>query len=651
MQGRVRSLMSRIGTLEQTLAEAGLPVPASELDGEVQEEQNQPDVSTMPVMAVSDSAIGGSPMSSVSPERDEDPISGDVRRRDCSKAPVESLTTKLRTGSMSGSRPRLHGGSSRYFGLTTNYHIYSDFHNSEVNAKNEAMNTEANRFINRVPLNAQEYLLDCFWSCYNLVIPVIYRDAFETDYVRGQNTHYSGFLHVCMLGIGFRYADRGRPGLQPFVRKDRESIFHKEAKLLVERELRMPGGIPSIQALILLGDLECGVGSYNTGWLYAGMASRLCFDLGLHRDTTGSEISQLEKQVRTTTLWACTTIDRYWGLFLGRPTSIKLADLSVRNKDHPMRDCYPMGIERLLETEIYDSLIQLVEIAATITEAVDNDRSLSDSTAYYVAAGLDKELRVWYDNLDRNLKWSSESLHAAPAGYFFLHQQYHSLFVLLYRPFIPEQKQGASALIVEVARKTCFNHAMEVARIIKAYRRRFEMRTMFVTGLQHAATAALAIVEGMSAVSSKQQSSALIHLQCLAETLNANSAAYFPAKVMSEILFSVIEEHREAQAQNRAADEKTHRAQADSQIISEAAVASNSQPAALSVYPQEEQGDMGMNSIPWTEQGYVETENWSGDNFSLDAVLSGESTAAQENVLDSEIWESIMSMLSQPMEY
>jgi hypothetical protein len=35
-------------------------------------------------------------------------------------------------------------------------------------------------------------------------------------------------------------------------------------------ELERPGGIPSVQAFLLLGDLECGIGRDNTGWMYAG---------------------------------------------------------------------------------------------------------------------------------------------------------------------------------------------------------------------------------------------------------------------------------------------------------------------------------------------------------------------------------------------
>ena len=59
-----------------------------------------------------------------------------------------------------------------------------------------------------------------------------------------------------------------------------ESTLHREAKYMLDHELERPGGIPSVVALLLLGDLECGVGRDNLGWMYGGMAVRLAFDIG-----------------------------------------------------------------------------------------------------------------------------------------------------------------------------------------------------------------------------------------------------------------------------------------------------------------------------------------------------------------------------------
>lgn len=155
------------------------------------------------------------------------------------------------------------------------------------------------------------------------------RKAFEEDKENEGTQNYSGFLNVCLLAIGVRFADLNRPEMQKVGFWDRESDLHREAKYLFEYELEKPGGIPSVQALLLLGDLEAGVGRDKIGWLYAGatklrkslpgskswltvslgMACRLVFDLGLNLDTAQLDLSKQEVQIRQMVLGACMIYD------------------------------------------------------------------------------------------------------------------------------------------------------------------------------------------------------------------------------------------------------------------------------------------------------------------------------------------------------
>jgi hypothetical protein len=76
-----------------------------------------------------------------------------------------------------------------------------------------------------------------------------------------------------MLGIGFRFSDWDREDVKAITLGNRESTLHREAKAMVEVELEQPGGIASVQALLMLADLECGVGRDTTGWVYSGRSS------------------------------------------------------------------------------------------------------------------------------------------------------------------------------------------------------------------------------------------------------------------------------------------------------------------------------------------------------------------------------------------
>ena len=173
-------------------------------------------------------------------------------------------------------------GRLRYFGPTTNCHVHSESLNPFFDSAQEQdeQRRRCDKIIRSLPLEMYDYLMELFWQCYNPVIHVLHQEAFNEDRKNGKTQFYSGFLHVCVLAMGFRFADKDRRDVKRISLPGMESTLHREAKYMLDHELERPGGIPSVVALLLLGDLECGVGRDNLGWLYGGMAVRLAFDIG-----------------------------------------------------------------------------------------------------------------------------------------------------------------------------------------------------------------------------------------------------------------------------------------------------------------------------------------------------------------------------------
>jgi hypothetical protein len=237
-------------------------------------------------------------------------------------------------------------GRLRYFGPTTNFHVYADLNMATTKSESREQNKRTDRIIRALPPETYDYLMDLYWSSYNSVLHVVHRKAFEEDKENGGTQNYSGFLNICLLAMGYRCADPNRVETQKIGVWDRESDLHREAKYLFEYELEKPGGIPSVQALLILGDLECGVGRDNTGWMIGGMnlrpilarhfvlfsylvfarccsccclrwlttplgmACRLGFDLGLNLDTSQLGLTEQEVQIRHMVLWACAVYDK-----------------------------------------------------------------------------------------------------------------------------------------------------------------------------------------------------------------------------------------------------------------------------------------------------------------------------------------------------
>lgn len=331
-------------------------------------------------------------------------------------------------------------GRLRYYGPTVNSHIYSELEVDEAKSTREMMEQtrRAEKAIRSLPLETHDYLMSLFWQHYNAVLHVVHEGAFYEDREAGRSQYYSGFLHICILAMGYRFADKSRLDMQRIALPDRESTLQREAKYMLDLELERPGGIPSVAALLILGDSEVGVGRDNVGWMYSGMAMRLCYDIGLHLDSRQSGMAERDIDIRKMTLWACVIYDRYWSLFLGRPLTIKTADLEVHSladQFERLGTCQPAGPEKSLNTRIYEALLDLMEIAGKIVENSDHRKHLMDQSqtqnpdqsAYFRLAALDREIHNWAKRLPADLRYTEENRVNAPFSFYLLHQQYHAV--------------------------------------------------------------------------------------------------------------------------------------------------------------------------------------------------------------------------------
>jgi hypothetical protein len=260
------------------------------------------------------------------------------------------------------------------------------------------------------------------------------------------------------------------------------------------------------------------------------------------------------------TLWACVIYDKYWALFLGRPTSMKSSDLEVYHLSKQFErlgTCLPAGPEKALETQIYEALLDLMELAGKITENLD-PRSQTDAAvdrdAYLRMAALDREFGNWYARLPEALKWTPANINSAPFSFFILHQQYHAALILLHRPFaMYEEPSGSDSEdshspdnhFSALSRTVCTKHAIRVARIFWQHRQRFDTKQICVTGLQHAGTAATALVAALAFIKdANDRHNNMQYLECLSASLQDMSQTYQPAERMFLVLQAVLTELR-----------------------------------------------------------------------------------------------------------
>jgi len=221
--------------------------------------------------------------------------------------------------------------------------------------------------------------------------------------------------------------------------------------------------------------------------------------------------------------------------------------------------CKPAGIQKSLETQIYEELLDLMELAGKIAEIRNpGEQSNQDvdkaNSAYLYVMNLDRQLQTWYRRLPENLVWKPANIQTAPFSFFLLHQQYHCSLILLHRPWAryeeptpPSSDDGEDDSFnldnnhSFMSRSICTRQAIRVSRIFWHHRQRFDTRRIFCTGMQHAGTAATALVAALASLKNpSERKSNMQYLENLAAALQDMSATYQPAASMSSILQAVM---------------------------------------------------------------------------------------------------------------
>jgi len=224
--------------------------------------------------------------------------------------------------------------------------------------------------------------------------------------------------------------------------------------------------------------------------------------------------------------------------------------------------CQPAGATKSLETEIYEHLLELMELAGKIIEIQDTrittTQAMNDD-AYLQVMNLDRQLQAWYRRLPEKLAWKPANIQTAPSPFFLLHQQYHCSLILLHRPWAKYDEDQAESDSSEddfttvdnnyshMSRSICTRQGIRVAQIFWHHRQCLDIRKCFVTGLQHAGTAATALVAALAVMKDvNERKNNMKYLECLAMALHDMGPTYQPAESMSNILQAVMVELSES---------------------------------------------------------------------------------------------------------
>lgn len=353
-------------------------------------------------------------------------------------------------------------GRVKYYGPTSSLHTSEKMSYNFVRWDDSMLELDDQDDISPTLRN---HLLERYWQFQHKVLQVVHREAFLQDMQAGRSRYYSKALLYAILAnaaVSSEVAeiralalsrDEDPEGSKPYLLR--------KATEMTEHEIENNVGVTTVQCLQLLSAVHSRRGGDTKGWLESGRASRLIFELGLHKEDAefqSSHSSPMDLEVRRVVFWGCFAYDRGWGLYLGRPCALNLDDVTIS----------PLSLVSD-ETSSYSAELSILLAWATLFTIVgDICNALNKkSFTYNHLQTFHQTLLTWESSIDPGLRHTPG---CAPAVYV-LQLQFHAAMILLHRSTarfgINETENTPTS---QGSRAICIDHVLQIARILADYR-------------------------------------------------------------------------------------------------------------------------------------------------------------------------------------
>ncbi|KAF5577026.1 Nit-4-like protein [Fusarium pseudoanthophilum] len=316
------------------------------------------------------------------------------------------------------------------------------------------------------PTELALHLLNLHWARQHHTFLLTYRPAVMRD-LECSGPYCSTFMLNAIFACCCKFSPR------PDVRDDPNDassvgrrFFKRCDDLLSSDYLLTRPHISTIVGLVLLGSTYNARGETSKGWLYTGYALRMVYDLGLHLDPKQTTEDPEEIEIRRRVFWGAFVCDKLQSLYMGRPVAINLRDSQVSREFldlyEEMEPFYPSalaaGSSSRLDENMGDAIPrhsvstfqQLCLLSKIMTTIINRFYVVGAtfSNAQIDLRKIEQALQQWRDKLPSELDfqpWLCTSTAVQTPNIMVLHNVYHSLIILVHRPFISDDHLRSTA--------------------------------------------------------------------------------------------------------------------------------------------------------------------------------------------------------------
>ncbi|EHY60787.1 hypothetical protein ABEF95_009059 [Exophiala dermatitidis] len=356
--------------------------------------------------------------------------------------------------------------------------------------------------VTNLDLALRDYLLDQFWNYFNACIPVVHKSAFLASFQERCDDFYSPELHLAVLAMGLQRADHGREDVQSLLLPNRDTTLHKELRLAMNNlPPRQTRNITHAQSAILLGLLEWERGLGHTARLWLDAAFAIITDLQDCHPDFKTQLSDDAHIVHRIVVRAASLIHGQWSLFhqsLHPPFGARPLNLATsgRLSSNP----HSSMVAQDLASQIYNAQLELMSMAKDGMEQLQSLPSLPAGDPFPLLNQMQSRLKDWYDNLPDGMSWKEHQTQTPSlSSFFLLHQQYHSVILLLYRPYTSceslmklQRRRNKTDLrqLSNALGSILLTQAMRLTDVLSEYHSQHVSNTIHSLAVQQAALAA-----------------------------------------------------------------------------------------------------------------------------------------------------------------
>ncbi|ORZ11428.1 fungal-specific transcription factor domain-domain-containing protein [Absidia repens] len=175
------------------------------------------------------------------------------------------------------------------------------------------------------------HLVDFFFKYINSIFPLVHHATLVQSIKDGS---ISPPLLWSVMAIGARFSDH------PDIKTDPPywagEKFARKAGALISNDLFEPT-VPNLQFWGVMACLEYGRAAGSRAWIYGGLAARICFELGFHKEETlklpvykkDGTMDRVAMLMRRRIFWSCFNIDKYGSAGNSRPQFFSKGDYDV----------------------------------------------------------------------------------------------------------------------------------------------------------------------------------------------------------------------------------------------------------------------------------------------------------------------------------